>query len=76
VAPEAERPRTGRMAPLHRRPEGVVSVYLVQAFERGRLVCDVGPFGPADAQVMSYFAHELREEFPDAVIAIMPFRTN
>lgn len=64
------------MAPLHRRPEGVVSVYLVQAFERGRLVCDVGPFGPADAQVMSYFAHELREEFPDAVIAIMPFRTN
>lgn len=53
-----------------------MSVYLVQAFERGRLVCDVGPFGPADAQVMSYFAHELREEFPDAVIAIMPFRTN
>jgi hypothetical protein len=29
VAPEAERPRTGRMAPLHRRPEGVVSVLTV-----------------------------------------------
>lgn len=64
------------MAALPRRPEGVVSVYLVQAFERGQVVCDVGPFRPADAQVMTYFAHELREEFPDAVIAIMPFRTD
>ncbi len=51
-----------------------MSVYVVQAFERGQVVADVGLFGPGDAQVMSYFAHELREEFPDAVIAIMPFR--
>jgi hypothetical protein len=64
------------MEPLPYHPEGVVSVYVVQAFVRGQVVCDVGPFRLADIRAISYFAHELRDEFPDAVVAIMPFRTN
>lgn len=53
-----------------------MSVYLVQVFKSGRLVCDVGPFGPCDRSIMTYFVHDLRSEFPDAIVAIMPFRTN
>jgi hypothetical protein len=40
---------------------------MVVAFERGKAVCEVG--GDAVA-----FARELRAEFPDAIVAILPAR--
>lgn len=48
--------------------------YKVQAYERGRMVCEVGWPTWLDAYAAVYFARDLREEFPDAVVAILPVR--
>jgi hypothetical protein len=43
------------------------------AFERGRLVCESGGDGTGfTAAEATYVAHDLREEHPGAVVAILP----
>lgn len=46
---------------------------MVVAFERGKLACEVGGDGTGltGAQAV-HFAHDLRGEFPSAIVAIMP----
>jgi hypothetical protein len=42
------------------------------AFQRGRLVCEIGGDGTGlDAAQATYFVHELREEYPGGVVAIL-----
>lgn len=49
--------------------------HMVCAFERGRLVCEVGGDGHGlDVPNAVHFAHDLRDEFPAAVVAILPAR--
>ena len=48
-------------------------LYQVVAFERGVAVCEVGSIGLGmSASHASGFARELREEFPNAIVAILP----
>lgn len=51
-------------------------MHMVVAFERGRLVCEVGGGGPLGLtpDQATYFAHDMRGEFPDALVAIVPAR--
>lgn len=46
---------------------------MVVAFERGKLACEIGGDGTGltGAQAV-HFAHDLRSEFPAAIVAIMP----
>lgn len=49
------------------------TLYGVFAYQRGRVVCEIGTLGkalPADAA--AHFARDLRGEFPDVVIALLP----
>jgi hypothetical protein len=46
---------------------------MAAAFERGRLVCEMGGDGwGLTAWEATVLAHDLREEFPGAVVAILP----
>lgn len=48
---------------------------MVVAFERGRLVCEVGGDGTGfDSTHAAHFARDLREEHPHAIVAILPAR--
>lgn len=48
---------------------------MVVAFERGRLVCESGGDGTGfDSTHAAHFARDLREEHPDAIVAILPAR--
>lgn len=47
--------------------------YEIYAFENGREVCGIAWAGqPCTAHEASMFAAELREEFPNAIVAIIP----
>ncbi|MFM9369055.1 hypothetical protein [Streptomyces sp. Da 82-17] len=47
--------------------------YQVVAYQRGVAVCEVASVGQGvDAATASYFARDLREEFPGAIVAILP----
>lgn len=48
-------------------------MYMVVAFERGKLACESGGDGTGfdNAQAV-YVARDLREEYPDAIVAILP----
>ncbi|MFJ5028116.1 hypothetical protein ACIQB5_08450 [Streptomyces sp. NPDC088560] len=49
------------------------SGYMVVAYERSAAVCEVASIGAGlDGTAAVYFAHELREEFPGAIVAILP----
>jgi hypothetical protein len=49
------------------------TLYGVFAYQRGRVVCEIGTLGEAlPADVATDFARDLRGEFPDAVIALLP----
>jgi hypothetical protein len=46
---------------------------MVVAFERGKLACEVGGDGTGlTADEATYFAHDMRAEFPGSVVAILP----
>lgn len=46
---------------------------MVAAFEHGNLVCESGGDGTGlDNTQAVYVAHDLREEYPSAVVAILP----
>ncbi|MER5512753.1 hypothetical protein ABT052_47020 [Streptomyces sp. NPDC002766] len=43
------------------------------AYQRAAAVCEVASAGAGlTGTDAAYFAHELREEFPDAIVAILP----
>jgi hypothetical protein len=47
--------------------------YVVKAFQDGRTMCEIATIGMGlDPRGAELFAHELREEFPDAIVAILP----
>ncbi|WP_406255233.1 hypothetical protein [Streptomyces chartreusis] len=49
--------------------------YMVAAFERGAVVCEVASVGVGlNGVEATYFARDLREEFPGAIVAILPRR--
>lgn len=51
-------------------------MYCVVAFEHGRAVCEVATIGVGLGPLAaSGFARQLRGEFPDAIVAILPFVT-
>jgi len=48
---------------------------MVVAFERGKLACEVGGDGTGlTAPEVTAFAHDLRAEFPNGIVAILPAR--
>lgn len=50
-------------------------MYMVVAFEQGRLSCEVGGDGTGlTAAQATDFAHELRQEYPGQIVAILPAR--
>ncbi|MFD3532007.1 hypothetical protein [Streptomyces sp. NPDC058664] len=50
--------------------------YVVKAFQDGRTLCEVATIGVGlDPRGAELFAHELREEFPDAIVAILPAKS-
>lgn len=53
-------------------PEGA-SGYMVVAYQRAAAVCEVASVGVGlNGPAAVYFAHELRAEFPEAIVAILP----
>lgn len=47
--------------------------YMVVAYQRGAAVCEVASVGAGlSGTEATYFARELREEFPGAIVAILP----
>lgn len=47
--------------------------YLVVALQRAAAVCEVASVGAGlSGMDATYFAHELRQEFPGAIVAILP----
>lgn len=47
--------------------------YMVVAYERGQPVCEAASIGRGlPAREASAVAHDLREEHPDAIVAIIP----
>ncbi|MFJ1971846.1 hypothetical protein ACIO93_24565 [Streptomyces sp. NPDC087903] len=52
---------------------GPAGEYMVVAYQRAAAVCEVASVGAGlNGTDATYFAHELREEFPDAIVAILP----
>ncbi|MEU6221283.1 hypothetical protein ABZ845_27815 [Streptomyces sp. NPDC047022] len=52
---------------------GGASGFMVVAYQRAAAVCEVASVGAGlDGTAAVYFAHELREEFPGAIVAILP----
>ncbi|MFF1295630.1 MULTISPECIES: hypothetical protein [unclassified Streptomyces] len=52
---------------------GPAGEYMVVAYQRAAAVCEVASVGAGlNGAAATYFAHELREEFPDAIVAILP----
>lgn len=50
-----------------------MAAYMAVAFERGRLVCESGGDGTGFTSTeAALMAHDLREEYPNAVVAILP----
>ncbi|MFJ9819324.1 hypothetical protein ACIRU3_29515 [Streptomyces sp. NPDC101151] len=49
------------------------ATYMVVAYQRAAAVCEVASVGLGlNGTDAVYFAHELREEFPEAIVAILP----
>jgi hypothetical protein len=47
--------------------------YMVVAYQRAAAVCEVASVGAGlNGTEATHFAHELREEFPGAIVAILP----
>ena len=47
--------------------------YMVVAYQRGAAVCEVASVGAGlNGTEATYFARELREEFPGAIVAMLP----
>ncbi|WP_327691340.1 hypothetical protein OG870_22710 [Streptomyces sp. NBC_00461] len=47
--------------------------FMVVAYQRAVAVCEVAGVGAGlNGTDATYFAHELREEFPGAIVAILP----
>jgi hypothetical protein len=74
--PDSAGVRTLPVPPSH--PHQLIAeaaVYMVVAFERGRLVYEVGGDGTGlTVPHAIYLAHDLREEYPGAIVAILPAR--
>ncbi|MFF4909738.1 hypothetical protein ACFY2T_33315 [Streptomyces sp. NPDC001260] len=47
--------------------------YMVVAYQRAAAVCEVASIGAGlNGTDAVYFAHELRQEFPEGIVAILP----